>query len=48
MTHQYHFRSSRIDPEKVDELAQAKGYESRAAYLRALIREDAQRQGIDL
>jgi hypothetical protein len=48
MTHQFHFTSSSIAPEKVDALAEAKGYDTRAAYLRALIREDAQRQDMEL
>jgi metal-responsive CopG/Arc/MetJ family transcriptional regulator len=43
MTHQYHFRSSSIDPETVDERAEERGFESRSEYLRALVREDLQR-----
>lgn len=43
MTHQYHFRSSSIDPETIDKRAEERGFETRAEYLRALVREDIQR-----
>jgi hypothetical protein len=48
VTHQYHFTSSSIAPEKVDALAEESGYDTRAAYLRALIREDAQRKDMEI
>lgn len=47
-THVFKFRSSSIDPEAVDQLVEAGGYESTAEYLRSLVRDDAQRRGIDL
>lgn len=42
------FRSQHIDGETIDELAAAKGCESRAELFRALVREEAQRQQIEI
>lgn len=42
----YKFRSTTIEGEQIDRLAAAKGCESRAELLRALVREEAQRQEI--
>lgn len=47
-TNTFKFRSSRIDPEAIDRLAKLGGYETRAAYLRGLIRDDAERYGVSL
>lgn len=41
----FKFRSSSIDGDAVDRIAEKYGYDSRAEYLRALVREDAQRKG---
>lgn len=46
MTYEHKFRSEHIDDETIDELVRAGGYESRAEYLRALVREDAQRRDV--
>lgn len=46
--HTHKFRSEHIDPETLDALAAAKGCESRAELLRALVREGAQRHDITL
>jgi hypothetical protein len=42
------FRSTHIDDETIDRLAAAKGCESRAELLRTLVRESAQRNGIEI
>ena len=44
----YKFRSSTIDPEQVDQLAKQSGCDSRAEYLRMLVRNDAQRKDTPL
>jgi len=43
--HTFKFRSSSIEPQALDNIAEKYGYESRAEYLRALVRDDAQRKG---
>jgi metal-responsive CopG/Arc/MetJ family transcriptional regulator len=48
MTHHFHFRARRIDPELLDDLAERRGYDSRSEYLRELIRRDAREQGVDV
>lgn len=48
MTHQYHFTSSSIDPQTVDRLAERGGYDSRAEYFRALVRDDASDKNVRL
>lgn len=40
----FKFRSDSIDPDAVDRIAERYGYDSRAEYLRSLVREDAQRK----
>jgi metal-responsive CopG/Arc/MetJ family transcriptional regulator len=45
---QHKFRSEHIDGETIDRLAAAKGCESRAELLRALVREEAQRQNVEI
>lgn len=48
MTHVHKFRSDHIDGETLDDLAAAGGYQSRADYLRGLVRHDAQRRGVNI
>jgi len=47
-THQIHFRAERIAPEDLEHLADMAACDSRAEYLRKLIRDDAEARGYDL
>lgn len=48
MTHQHHFRSDEIDTLTLYVLARTAGKESKAEYLRDLIRADAAERGIEI